>query len=1073
MMSEQLSDHLVREEVTDPRYSFVVDAPAGSGKTTLLVMRILKLLGIVEKPNEIVAITFTKKAAAEMRSRLINAMNDSRHRELVKKISRNASDHGWDVNIIESLDIMTIDSLASKIIRRAPILSNAFLANITEDPKDLYEQAVSATILGMANEQKELISFLNYDTQKIKSHLFNLLDKRDQWIDLIADYKVSDISTIEQKTYDYYQLELKPHIDKFSNAFSVDELREIESILIYTQTVSLKKPFLYKPNNIKFWLELGRLALTTTGSVRTIFGSKLGFSGDEESNIHSAKLKKIIKNKYNTFKDLNSISNVIDVEKIADIFPAMAPKIASLLYSLDTNLSKLFLITKTMDFTQALRYANATLDQTSVAELLDNQVSHILIDEYQDTNESQVKFIKKLTDNFSGNPKKSFFAVGDPMQSIYRFRKAEVRLFKDLQNNGIGDLKPISRKLKVNFRSSKKICDWLNSEYRKAFGAEDCNDKGLIQYNACESDPNKLESGDGIRFHLLNDDGKRSFTSKHNEAAYVYDLIINICKEKSNEKDSEYSIAVIAPYRSHLREILTLFKRKGIPEGFKLVTTEIDELQDKQSFQDIFSLTKALYNLSDKISWVATLRAPWCGLTLADLCTLFEDNQQMTAWEAINDPKIFCNLSKDGALRLGFLRGVINNHIDIRGRVSHRFFIESIWRQLRGDVLLLDPDDIDYIDIFLDSIDKSSTPLSIDFEQLTRLVERLHTSSQSIEKVNKEIKFMTIHKAKGLEFNTVIIPGLSQQLNVNEHSIVAVDNGILSLNNYNPDEDNLYDYQRSKETLRLKNEWVRLLYVGISRAKEDCHLIGTIKPTKNGEFNAHSNSLLNILGPIIKDSNQWNFIDIQKKMTKGLSNYESYEPKLRRIKSNHFTTLHVKKTDASVKINDQVLKITNEDVYTFTGNIIHNYFKLIIKKQLDIEYILSNKLDYIIDLFEKKGYKNEQNVMAVSIIKKSLSALCNSKDGQWIYQVHEDDQFELKHIVMLGDDFEIRIPDRTFIHNNTRWIIDYKVLFGDKDLSIEAKKHLRQLNIYESLFDDKYPVIKAIYFAPQGKLIRL
>ena len=61
----------------------------------------------------------------------------------------------------------------------------------------------------------------------------------------------------------------------------------------------------------------------------------------------------------------------------------------------------------------------------------------------------------------------------------------------------------------------------------------------------------------------------------------------------------------------------------------------------------------------------------------------------------------------------------------------------------------------------------------------------------------------------------------------------------------------------------------------------------------------------------------------------------------------------------------------------------------------------------------------------------------------------------------------------TFIHNNKRWIIDYKVLFGDKDLSIEAKKHLRQLNIYESLFDDKYPVIKAIYFAPQGKLIRL
>ena len=62
-----------------------------------------------------------------------------------------------------------------------------------------------------------------------------------------------------------------------------------------------------------------------------------------------------------------------------------------------------------MDFTQALRYATLTLQQTSVAEIMDNQISHILVDEYQDTNEAQVKFIKSLTDNFSGNPKKIFF----------------------------------------------------------------------------------------------------------------------------------------------------------------------------------------------------------------------------------------------------------------------------------------------------------------------------------------------------------------------------------------------------------------------------------------------------------------------------------------------------------------------------------------------------------------------------------------------------------------------------------------------------------------------------------------
>jgi hypothetical protein len=69
--------------------------------------------------------------------------------------------------------------------------------------------------------------------------------------------------------------------------------------------------------------------------------------------------------------------------------------------------------------------------------------------------------------------------------------------------------------------------------------------------------------------------------------------------------------------------------------------------------------------------------------------------------------------------------------------------------------------------------------------------------------------------------------------------------------------------------------------------------------------------------------------------------------------------------------------------------------------------------------------------------------------------------------------YEKRIPDRTFIHDNKRWIVDYKVVFKAKNLNLEAKEHTAQLKEYEELFDDKYQIQKAIYFTAQGCLVLL
>ena len=168
---------------------------------------------------------------------------------------------------------------------------------------------------------------------------------------------------------------------------------------------------------------------------------------------------------------------------------------------------------------------------------------------------------------------------------------------------------------------------------------------------------------------------------------------------------------------------------------------------------------------------------------------MFEDNTSGTPWEIINTPSVTKNLTEDGQKRLACIKNIISNNIQFRGRAAHRFFIESIWRQLLGEKVTGNSD-MQRIDKFLDLIDQSSSPLSIDFEKLNRLTEDLHTDYTSNDE--NPVKFYTIHKAKGMQFKCVIIPGLGRRDKAEDHALISYDDDILSLNNNKNEEDNLY-----------------------------------------------------------------------------------------------------------------------------------------------------------------------------------------------------------------------------------------------------------------------------------------
>ena len=149
---------------------------------------------------------------------------------------------------------------------------------------------------------------------------------------------------------------------------------------------------------------------------------------------------KIIELKMFKFNILIDFFDVVYDKNIVDIYPIITP-FCLMLIDMVTRLNEKFRAQKVVDFTQIMGNAVEALRDTNLPLILDQNISHILIDEFQDTNESQLNFLELLTENFAGNPQKSFFAVGDPMQSIYRFRKAEVEIFTRVQKRGISDLK--------------------------------------------------------------------------------------------------------------------------------------------------------------------------------------------------------------------------------------------------------------------------------------------------------------------------------------------------------------------------------------------------------------------------------------------------------------------------------------------------------------------------------------------------------------------------------------------------------------------------------------------------------
>jgi ATP-dependent helicase/nuclease subunit A len=207
-------DQTERERALDIGVSALAIAPAGSGKTTLLVARALKCLAVSNEPEEVVALTFTNKAAAEIRARLVEALqaaqgpapDDGQARAtwaLARAVLERSAARGWQLpDNPNRLRALTLDALNAELAARLPLLSGlGGPAAIAEDSRGLFEEAVQSLYAeleddGLAEEDREALQTVlrwgDNRLDRLVEPFATMLEKREQWLALMADLRNAD-----------------------------------------------------------------------------------------------------------------------------------------------------------------------------------------------------------------------------------------------------------------------------------------------------------------------------------------------------------------------------------------------------------------------------------------------------------------------------------------------------------------------------------------------------------------------------------------------------------------------------------------------------------------------------------------------------------------------------------------------------------------------------------------------------------------------------------------------------------------------------------------------------------------
>ena len=1135
VIARERQDAMARERALDVGRSFLVQAPAGSGKTGLLIQRYLALLAHVDRPERIVAMTFTRKAATEMRERVLKALREAEdetdvdagrpHDVVTRRLAQAALAQDkrcdWQLTAQPSrLRMLTIDALAAALARQAPVATGlGALPVFVDDASALYAQGVRAALAAAGPDDPAWRRFLvrvDNDADRAVGLLASLLARRDQWLRLPFGVDSADLrGNLEQALRAEIVTTLSRARAMFPAAF---DARVAESARYAAAQFALAPGKEEPANRLAILAEHGGIpradvdSLPSWGTLADFLLKKNeptwrqrtnvldGFpaEGKEPGRVARAAavqaMKQLLADARNVpglAESLNS-ARTLPPPTYGDAAWAFVDATLSLLPQIATHLLTVFAAEGATDFSEAtLRALTALGDADDPGQLLlavDYQLAHLLVDEFQDTSWTHRELIEKLTSGWERGDGRTLFAVGDPMQSIYRFREAEVGIFLDAQSNARVAGVPVEcLDLARNFRSQEPIVAWVNTVFPKVLPPVSDPARGEVAYK-----------------HVLATRGNSG------DAAPTLDVVVGRAGEAATvvrrlreaEAAGSREIAILIQMRRHLDNILPALRNEGI----EYTAIELETLAQRLATRDLVSLSRALTQPADRLASLALLRAPWCALALPDLLVVAEAADKRAILDAVADVDVIARLSTDGQARVRRLHAGLRESILERGRTSLARRVRAAWLALGGPACgngAIDDAGAERFFALLAQHERAGD-LS-DWDAFTTATAKLYAEPEP--QTACKVQVMTLHKAKGLEFDTVILPGLARptgrgdepalRWKQREHGAeqalllapLRAREGLLS------EPDPVYRYLMALDATEAAAERGRLLYVGCTRAKRRLHLVaalGVMPPNDDQPAqwrNPGRNTALARLWPALhakvplppaNAATTESFGD-EADDDQDDDEYDNLTPvsqPLRRLSLEWTMPEPSADIPGDKRRSDDGVPTLAFDWAHATaaaiGTVAHRMFAQIASEGLDAwdaTRVAGESNRIIAELAGEGVPPGERSDAAVRIEAAVAHTLADSR-GRWLFApAHIDAQSEWALTGFDRDTLRHVTLDRTFVDDGVRWIVDFKTgrheggdsgAFLDRELARYREQLDRYARIVREL--DPRPIRLALYF---------
>ena len=999
--------------------NIIVSAGAGSGKTFVLKERVLKEVQNETSVENLVILTFTKNAAMEMKERIRAIIGE--HPELADEAEK-----------VDSAYITTFDSYSSSLVKKYNYLlgmSKNFkiidenivkteIRNIIdeifdtyyENPTPLFNEFMDKNCYKNDTEIKKsilniysiLTSFIDKDEYLdtyIEKHYTNeYIDKKiEEYNNLIFD-KVSEIIPLYEDLIEYTLNEKaiitnKEYMENIINATTIDELRDALS---------------------------GSLARASKGYYEEGYKEIKDLITEREKVLKLLVKypEKELKTQYLSTK--NSLMIIIDILK-----------------NIDERITKFKEEHNSYEFNDiAFKAIELVSKYEDVRNEIKNNIYEIMIDEYQDTNDIQDKFISYIANN-------NVYMVGDVKQSIYRFRNANPYLFKKNYDDYKDGVLGYRIDLTKNFRSRGEVISNINDFFSlimsDLIGGAKYKEEHQMGHGNLIYDENEMENYD-YNMQVLKYDSEN--TNYKDEDIEAYIIANDIKKHMSNNEYAfgkeglqplSYSdFAILVDKSANFDTLKKTLESFGIPAVIEkdVSIKEDDEiLIIKNIINLLISIKNKDFGISFKHSFISIARSYICDMNDEDIFDIFVNKKDVKETELF---KKASELSKiiDGLSNKEIITTIINEFDIINKLITVSNINDRLMR----------------LEYFINQA-TSLNDFGMDIYELNEYFDDILNNDEDIKARGKSVTsnavtIMTIHGSKGLEYNFVYLPYLGSNFistkDKPKYNLSKKYGFILPFYEDGIDNTFIYNLNTENDKLEIISEKIRILYVAITRAKEQFIMINKVNPKIAPENNFDEMALrkctnyadiINYLGNFFNKYTTTidiNTLGLDRRKDITIKNYKELIDK------------------SNTKININPIEIDN---ILLENKHFSKESNKIIDKNTKYEMDLGTHLHYI---FESFNFKNN-NLDELNITDEEKGYIKNFLDHDETKNISNAKTYKEHEILFTKDNNQYHgIIDLLVEYPSYFDIIDYKTS------EVDEEAYLDQLKGYKNYIEETY-----------------